>query len=98
MAKNWSYAHAGGMKLGPMVCACCGKKVEGWYRFREKPDKYVVQHRECTQDDPTWAAMDAREAASRERHQALVKACIEFRAKWGITELDEIIGDAEATS
>lgn len=92
MAKKWSYASAQNMKLGPMNCFVCGKKIStGLYRYREKPECYVVQHRACVPDDPQWARIDAENAQYQKRNQEMLADCIALRDKWQISDLDELI-------
>lgn len=66
--KHWYYSHSGGQKVGRMICGSCHRPVEGWYRYREGRDGYVVQHRQCCADDPAWKQIDkeSQETAARD--------------------------------
>lgn len=97
MRKYRQYFNAAdGTRHGSMICTSCCKPIAGQYRCRDKPDRFVVQHRECTASDPSWSRLDANDAARIERSVALRLACVEFREKWGISELDDLIGDEAA--
>lgn len=102
MSKNhkYDYADASYSRCGLMNCAACGKKIEsGEFRYRMAYDKwfndtgYVTFHRACTENDPNWKKQDAQRAANAERNSNMLKACIEFKAMWGVSELDELIDE-----
>lgn len=97
--KDWNYSIAPGQQAGTMRCGSCGQQiVAGEFRYRQKSKGgdwgYVQQHRECCHDDPMWSQLDARAAESEARHKEFVAACIAFRDKWGVDDLDDYIPSA----
>ena len=69
MAERWYYSDASYCKVGSMVCTHCKKKIaEGEFRYRETPDEYLPQHRDCSESDPNWAKMDAEKAEALKVH------------------------------
>lgn len=94
-AKHYRYATASNSSHGEMRCYVCGKFIEaGAYRYHETPNAYVTAHRACTESDPEWEKIDSRNAASEKWRRGLSEACVEFRSKWGVTELDCYIIEA----
>lgn len=90
--KNYSYANSSQMKTGLMVCVSCNKPItEGRYRYYETPRSFVNCHEACCADDPCWAELDIQARKAAERHAQFVQECREFRAKWGVSELDDYI-------
>lgn len=99
--RKYEYADASSSIRGTMQCGVCGKKiVSGQYRYRQKSSKgdwhYVTHHRDCTKDDEMWLSLDAKKKAAEDRKVSLSNACIAFRKKWGVTELDDYIIDDNA--
>lgn len=93
---HWQYSDARNHRRGNMICGKCNKPItEGRYQSRQKSKGhdwyYLTQHEACSKEDPEWARIDADAAKHLEEHQEFVAACIEFKAKWGISELDEYI-------
>lgn len=96
MAKKWDYSDAQSSSAGTMICTACGKKITGGrYRYRQKSKGYdwgyVAQHEACTTEDPKWAEMDAAQDRARIRYEAFMRACVEFRERWGVDDLDHYI-------
>lgn len=93
--RKYEYADASWQALGLMRCSVCGKKVEkgpdGQYRWHETPRAYVVTHRACCADDPTWAEKDADEKTQADQRAALRAAAVDFAAQWNINDLDDLI-------
>jgi hypothetical protein len=94
--RNYHYTDAARAAIGIMVCSVCRKAItEGEYRYFDNGDAYINQHRACTEDDAEWALMDRQRFEGMIWHSKFVAACIEFKAKWGVTELDDYIGDSQ---
>jgi hypothetical protein len=75
-----------------MVCCSCGKPIEaGEYRWREKADAYVTQHRACSPDAPEWRSLDANRKAQSGHNERLLAAAVAFRARWSVDDLDDLI-------
>lgn len=93
MAKNtWQYANADTTIVGTMKCTCCRLYIDaGWFRYRETKGGYLSQHRQCSEDDKTWATYDSMKEAQIKSDKLLLEESIKFRDKWGISELDELI-------
>src|SRR5699024_1493237 len=100
--KPWGYSCVGSSSHGLMRCHVCGKRItEGEYRYRAtykhfEHTGYATAHRGCTTDDPEWAAQDKRAEAAWARHKALSIAAREFKAKWGVDELDDLIFEGDS--
>lgn len=93
--KTYAYANANNTKLGPMICACCGKPIEaGQFRYRETPRSYVLHHRDCSVDDPQWAKLDKEVEARRTKAAAISKDLDAFMTKHGI-DADDLLNIAE---
>lgn len=89
---RYSYHTAPGSSHGLMRCAACHKPIDdGQYRVREKADAFVTWHRSCTEVDPNWMKLDTENHDREERNKAFIAACIAFRDKWGVTDLDEYV-------
>lgn len=91
-----AWNHTSGGMHGTMRCTACGKQVEsGRYRYRQKSARgdwhYQVQHEACCPDDPTWAEWDRQNRLAAIKRVELSNACKEFKAKWGLSELDDYI-------
>jgi hypothetical protein len=93
--KRWSYASAASSHHGTMRCNCCGKAVEGEYRYREGRSGYVVERRVCSAGDAEWARRDAQVEAARIRTKEQLEAYKAFRDKWDEDALDEAIAFLE---
>lgn len=86
---------------GLMRCASCHRKIEtdsqGFarkpYGYYETSAAYVVFHRECTASNDAWTQYDKIEDARVTRNRELLAAAIDFRDKWGVDVLDELIED-----
>lgn len=91
--KDWNYTDAStGRMTGLMVCCTCHKKIEsGMYRYYDAGKSYVNQHRHCCEDAAAWKKIDRQIAEMTEHNRQFLKACIEFRDKWHVSELNEII-------
>ena len=100
--KPWSYGCVRSSSHGLMRCHVCGKRItEGEYRYRAtykhfEHTGYATGHRDCTTDDPMWAARDSRVEAQEARRNALSIAAREFKAKWGVDELDDLIFEGDS--
>lgn len=96
MSKHtWNYADAAVARTGLMICTACRKGIEtGEFRYRETDDAYLPQHRSCSANDPEWAKIDALNTVRAERDREFVKACAAFKAKWGVSDLDDYLDDA----
>lgn len=98
--KPWGYSCVGSSSHGLMRCHVCGKRItEGEYRYRAtykhfEHTGYATGHRGCTTDDPMWVEIDAKRDAAEERSRAFIKACIDFKKKWGVDGLDDYIPDS----
>lgn len=95
-AKSWDYSDAKHCSTGTMQCSQCGKKItEGEFRYRQKYKggdwHYVQHHRACCLEDPMWMALDNLQATAHAQRKALSDACREFKARWGVDELDDYI-------
>lgn len=93
---EWNYDDVNGCAVGTMICGTCGMKItEGEFRYRKKSRggdwRYVQHHRACCSDDPEWRRRDAAKDSEKERQEAFIAACVEFRNKWGIHDLDNYI-------
>jgi len=109
MGKPYSHQYFGegsGCSHGTMVCAKCSRKIVPGASYRVyqqsckddygQPDwMYVAHHRECCADDPQWAKRDAAEVKYKSDQGVRITAFKEFAAKWGITELDDLIEELE---
>jgi hypothetical protein len=92
--RYYRYTNAATSSTGIMVCSVCRKAItEGEYRYFDNGDAYINQHRACTESDAQWALMDHQRIEGMARYSKFVAACVEFKAKWGVTELDEYIGE-----
>lgn len=97
----WSYSCVRSSSHGLMRCHVCGKHItEGEYRYRATYNHYehtgyVTAHRDCTTDDPEWAAKDKRMEEAWARRKALSIAAREFKAKWDVDELDDLIFEGD---
>jgi hypothetical protein len=97
--KQYSYADAGNSITGTMRCTKCSKKVvEGEYRYRPTRDGFAVQHRSCVPEDPKWSSLDSRRAKQRQYQEDYLRACKEFKEKWGTSLLDEEIESYESAT
>ncbi|OZI59916.1 hypothetical protein [Bordetella genomosp. 11] len=97
--RNYSYAEASSVQVGLMRCSVCNGKIRrGQFRYYATPDAYVSQHRSCCADDPKWKKLDEQAAAWRARQVALLADAQAFRAKWQISDLDELIDGLAATT
>lgn len=92
---RYSYHLAPTSSHGLMRCAACNKHIaEGQYRVREKTEAYVTWHRACTDADPNWMKLDTEQHDRHVRNKAFQAACIAFRDKWGVTDLNDYIEEA----
>lgn len=93
--RHYNYANdARTHRCGLMRCSVCNKPIEaGAFRYYEKRDAYVTQHRACCEEDAMWAKIDAAAAAGAAKQKARSDACRAFKAQWGVDELDEYIID-----
>lgn len=99
---GWMHADSRVSSCGDMKCTACGQSInEGDYRYRQKSSRgdwhYQSQHRACSESDPAWAEMDAIRKQSIEDAKAMSRACREFKATWGVDELDDYIQDDDGT-
>jgi len=85
---------------GEMNCSTCKKPItDGEYLSYQKTANwdwhYVTHHRICSMSNPKWAAMwdkrDRQVAAHLARNEALLAAAVEFRDKWKVGDLDDLI-------
>lgn len=93
---SYRYHDAKFVQIGmdTMICDTCHKPItEGQFREREKEDRHVLHHRACSQDDPFWGKEDKRRQKAYDRHRQFASECREFKARWGIDDLDHYIGE-----
>lgn len=92
--RHYNYSNARYSSSGTMVCSFCNKKITtGDYRYYETPNAYISQHRACCADDPHWKELDNEQAALDHRNAEMLADATAFRAKWGVSDLDDLIGD-----
>ena len=90
--RHYYYSSAPQSSVGLMRCCVCYKSItEGDFRYHEGRDGYVTCHRACCADDHEWARRDRAEIDAAAHNEAFVAACIAFREKWGIPDLDDYI-------
>lgn len=80
-----------------MRCNTCKKGIKGQYRswFSYKLDGYINDHKACCIDDPMWNKLENNELKLKEYHKSLLDACQEFKEKWNVDELDDLIESLE---
>lgn len=97
---SWSYSDVAQSSHGRMICVTCGKEItSGQYRYRQKSKRgdwhYQVQHEKCCLEDSAWAKMDKERKARQANAVELSNACIAFKNKWGVSDLDDYILEAD---
>ena len=100
MSSEWIHSHVASCRTGTMQCTVCNLPItEGRYRHRVKHRRgdwgYVNQHEACSTDDLMWAEWDRLVEAQEARLKALSIAAREFKAKWGVDELDDLIFEGD---
>jgi hypothetical protein len=92
MKRDWRYVHTSNHTIGTMVCCSCNKLItDGDFRYRDNGNGFTVQCRPCSKDADQWKRVDHDRAASRQADRALLKEARQFKAKWGIFDLDDLI-------
>lgn len=83
--KEWRYTNSNITIAGTMICTSCNKGIGVARQFRYHcTDKgYVVQHRECSKDDPNWAIRDDVDAKQAAYNKARREAYEAFVEQWG---------------
>lgn len=81
-----------------MRCGTCGQKItKRLYAYYEKSKaydwEYVTHHRECIPAHPCWKIFDDEQARREAFKKEFIAACIAFKKKWDVCELDEYIDD-----
>jgi len=77
-----------------MRCQKCGKKIiSGLFRYWESKNReaYLSEHKNCSLQDIEWARIDKVQAERIDYNKKLLQSAIEFKGKWGIQDLDELI-------
>jgi hypothetical protein len=100
---NHQYLNADTSRCGTMLCSGCGKQiVDGQYRCYQRNKSYdwayVTHHRNCCSDDPKWQWLDAQCELEKARSAEFLIAAVEFRDKWGVSDLDELIEELSLSS
>lgn len=99
---DFQLLNAATSKTGTMLCSTCHHDItEGDFLSYRKSSKgdwaFVTHHRECSMVNPKWAAMWAKRECEDEwknkRSRALLAEAKEFREKWGVEALDDLIED-----
>jgi hypothetical protein len=97
-------ANAASSSYGEMLCSYCKERITtGQFLAAKKTIdrwgdwEYVTMHRKCSETDhaKTWGAFDLKKASDTYQQQQLLAACKEFRGKWNVSELDDLIQDLE---
>lgn len=82
--RKFEYSHTDYGRHGTMICCRCNKPIcKGEYRIEDKPDRFILWHRECSTEDKEWPKLDAKRKEQAEQFAAYKQACREFVAKWG---------------
>ena len=98
---NHQYLNTSHSRCGLMVCAGCHQPIsEGEFRAYQKPCpdegwEFVTHHRKCSANDIAWEAKDKAEQDRQDHNYKLHQAAIAFRDQWGISDLDDLIGDLQ---
>lgn len=95
-AFDFEYLDAAGNKCGEMVCASCSQKIttgefRAYKRHRRGDWVFVTHHRACCADAPGWVIHDAARAKHEKTVGDLLEAAKEFRRRWDIDDLDDLI-------
>lgn len=68
-----------------MVCNACGRNIgDGEFRYRETEEKFVVQHRECSESDSAWAVRDVERGDQKKVQDEYISDLKAFTDKWRI--------------
>lgn len=92
MRRDWSYGCGDGLRIGLMICMRCHKPIAYTdFRYREREEDYVLEHRECSTEDPAWARIDAERQKVKDDCATMLAEAIAFRDKWDVSDLDALI-------
>lgn len=100
MAKQFYYVNAATVTMGDMICGACRQKiVTGQYRYYDKglgeTERRVLHHRACCADDAGWVKIDQQAEALMKWGADLTRAAQDFYAKWGVTDLSDLLDPSE---
>lgn len=89
--------------IGTMVCDHCGEPILAKIKdFREAKKsctlegwRYVLHHRACLSDQAGFIKLERDRTALIDHRERLLKAAIDFRDRWGVNDLDDLIDNLE---
>lgn len=90
---KYEYTGVWAGRHGNMICCSCNMPiVTGQYRVEDKPERFVLWHRQCCETDPEWKRIDKIIADHERQKEVYKQACREFVKTWGKPSEDDFDG------